>query len=120
MAQQNGWQSVRGKQCSCVQPQLQQAVTPPCRYHASYGVQLDPSTQALSLLGSQEGLAHLLMAVADPGVQVVRQALVVLLAGGTQGHLPASSNCTTSVSVQAGSFRGSVPQQPPHHCCVLG
>lgn len=37
------------------------------RYHATYGVRLDPSTQALSLVGSQEGLAHLLMAVADPG-----------------------------------------------------
>lgn len=38
-----------------------------CRYAATYGVRLDPSSQALSLIGSQEGLAHLLMAVADPG-----------------------------------------------------
>lgn len=37
------------------------------RYADTYGVRLDPSTQALSLIGSQEGLGHLLMAVADPG-----------------------------------------------------
>jgi hypothetical protein len=38
-----------------------------CRYAATYGVRFDPSTQALSLIGSQEGLGHLLMAIADPG-----------------------------------------------------
>lgn len=38
-----------------------------CRYAATYGVRLDPHTQALSLIGSQEGLGHLLMAIADPG-----------------------------------------------------
>ena len=36
-------------------------------YFRRYGVQLDPQREALSLVGSQEGLAHLLMAVADPG-----------------------------------------------------
>ena len=36
-----------------------------------YGVELDPSHQALSLVGSQEGLAHLLLAVADPGAGVL-------------------------------------------------
>ncbi len=36
-------------------------------YFRRYGVQLDPRREALSLIGSQEGLAHLLMAVADPG-----------------------------------------------------
>lgn len=42
-----------------------------CRYAATYGVRLDPSTQALSLIGSQEGLAHLLMAVTDPGDSIL-------------------------------------------------
>lgn len=32
-----------------------------------YGVTLDARTQALSLIGSQEGLAHLLLSAADPG-----------------------------------------------------
>lgn len=36
-------------------------------YFRRYGVQLDPRREALSLIGSQEGLAHLLMAIADPG-----------------------------------------------------
>ncbi|MER3443268.1 MAG: succinyldiaminopimelate aminotransferase [Meiothermus sp.] len=36
-------------------------------YARRYGLELDPKREALSLIGSQEGLAHLLMAVADPG-----------------------------------------------------
>lgn len=36
-------------------------------YADTYQVQLDPATEALALVGSQEGLAHLLVAVADPG-----------------------------------------------------
>ncbi len=36
-------------------------------YFRRYGVALDPRREALSLIGSQEGLVHLLMAVADPG-----------------------------------------------------
>ncbi|RDI95350.1 aminotransferase class I/II-fold pyridoxal phosphate-dependent enzyme [Meiothermus sp. QL-1] len=36
-------------------------------YAERYGVRLDPRREALVLIGSQEGLAHLLMAVADPG-----------------------------------------------------
>lgn len=35
-------------------------------YASRYGVRLE-ARHALSLIGSQEGLAHLLMAVADPG-----------------------------------------------------
>jgi aspartate/methionine/tyrosine aminotransferase len=45
-------------------PLLQAAVD---WFDRTYGVKLDPETQALSLVGSQEGLAHLLMAVTDPG-----------------------------------------------------
>ncbi len=40
-------------------------------YATTYGVQLDPQTQALSLVGSQEGLAHLLMAVTDTGDSIL-------------------------------------------------
>lgn len=32
-----------------------------------YGPELDPETQLLPLIGAQEGLAHLLLAVSDPG-----------------------------------------------------
>mmetsp|Transcript_13601 Transcript_13601/g.36789 ORF Transcript_13601/g.36789 Transcript_13601/m.36789 type:complete len:391 (+) Transcript_13601:273-1445(+) len=36
-----------------------------------YNVPLDPSSEALSLVGSQEGLAHLLLATTDPGDSVL-------------------------------------------------
>lgn len=36
-------------------------------YAERFGPELDPHREALALIGSQEGLAHLLMAVADPG-----------------------------------------------------
>ncbi|WP_293913434.1 aminotransferase class I/II-fold pyridoxal phosphate-dependent enzyme [Deinococcus sp.] len=32
-----------------------------------YGIQLDPDTEILPLIGAQEGLAHLLLATTDPG-----------------------------------------------------
>jgi len=40
-------------------------------YENRFGLALDPGSQALSLIGSQEGLAHLLLAVADPGDAVL-------------------------------------------------
>ncbi len=36
-------------------------------YKRRYGVTLDPAKQITSLLGSQDGLAHLALAIADPG-----------------------------------------------------
>ncbi|WP_144940002.1 aminotransferase class I/II-fold pyridoxal phosphate-dependent enzyme [Paenibacillus sp. 32O-W] len=36
-------------------------------YDYRFGVQLDPENEVLTLMGSQDGLAHLAMAVADPG-----------------------------------------------------
>ena len=36
-------------------------------YRRRYGVVLDPATQVCALLGSQEGLTHLSLAVTDPG-----------------------------------------------------
>jgi len=37
------------------------------RFLRSYGVPLDADKESIPLIGSQEGLAHLLMAVANPG-----------------------------------------------------
>ncbi|WP_018110978.1 aminotransferase class I/II-fold pyridoxal phosphate-dependent enzyme [Thermus igniterrae] len=49
---------------SCTLPFLEAA----CRwYEERYGVQLDPRREALVLIGSQEGLAHLLLALTEPG-----------------------------------------------------
>lgn len=36
-------------------------------YKRRYGVELDPATEICSLLGSQDGLAHISMAILDPG-----------------------------------------------------
>ncbi|GLC55357.1 hypothetical protein PLESTB_000976200 [Pleodorina starrii] len=40
-------------------------------YGNRYGMQLDPRTEALSLIGAQEGLAHALLAVADAGAGIL-------------------------------------------------
>lgn len=36
-------------------------------YQNRYGVEIDPDTEVLSLLGSQEGLAHVCLSITDPG-----------------------------------------------------
>ena len=36
-------------------------------YRKRYGVELDPETQVCSLLGSQEGLSHIALTIADEG-----------------------------------------------------
>ncbi|MEM8641992.1 MAG: aspartate aminotransferase [Cyanobacteria bacterium P01_G01_bin.54] len=40
-------------------------------YHRCYGVELDPDSEALPLLGSKEGLSHLALAYLNPGDQVL-------------------------------------------------
>lgn len=42
-------------------------------YQRRYGVSIDPSTEITSLLGSQDGLAHIALAVTDPGDLVLVQ-----------------------------------------------
>lgn len=46
-------------------PNLRKAVCD--RYARNYGVQLDPESEAIVTLGSKEGLAHLSLAMLDPG-----------------------------------------------------
>ncbi|KAG2439647.1 hypothetical protein HXX76_004997 [Chlamydomonas incerta] len=47
-----------------------------CKWYGErYGTQLDPSCEALSLIGAQEGLAHALMAVADAGDAILMTAV---------------------------------------------
>ncbi|WP_038055255.1 aminotransferase class I/II-fold pyridoxal phosphate-dependent enzyme [Thermus amyloliquefaciens] len=49
---------------SCTLPFLEEASR---WYEGRYGVRLDPRREALALIGSQEGLAHLLLALTEPG-----------------------------------------------------
>ncbi|NHK39307.1 aminotransferase class I/II-fold pyridoxal phosphate-dependent enzyme [Thermus thermophilus] len=48
---------------SCTLPFLEEAAR---WYEGRYGVALDPRREALALIGSQEGLAHLLLALTEP------------------------------------------------------
>ncbi|GAB4074436.1 LL-diaminopimelate aminotransferase [Barrientosiimonas marina] len=67
-------------------------------YDKHYGVQLDPDTEVLAVIGSKEGIAHVLQAalnpgdvalIPDPGYPVYRSA--VHLAGGKSAALPLDS-----------------------------
>lgn len=64
-------------------------------YKSHYGVDLDPNTEVLALIGSKEGIAHLIQAVINPGDAVLVPALSypvyrsgVHLAGGKTVELP--------------------------------
>jgi LL-diaminopimelate aminotransferase len=67
-------------------------------YERRFGVQLDPETEVLPLLGSKEGIAHLCFAFIDPGdVALVPDpgypvyALGTTLAGGAAVSMPLSA-----------------------------
>ena len=64
-------------------------------YRRRFGVELDPDTQVLPLIGSKEGIAHLPWAFVDPGDQVLVTEpgypvyeVGTILAGGQPVHLP--------------------------------
>jgi LL-diaminopimelate aminotransferase len=64
-------------------------------YRRRFGVELDPDTQVLPLLGSKEGIAHLPWAFVDPGDRVLVTEpgypvyeVGAILAGGQPVHLP--------------------------------
>lgn len=46
-------------------PEFRQAVA--TWYKRRFGVELDPATEVLSLMGSQDGLAHIFLGLVDPG-----------------------------------------------------
>ena len=64
-------------------------------YRRRFGVELDPDTQVLPLLGSKEGIAHLPWAFVDPGDQVLVTEpgypvyeVGTILAGGEPVYIP--------------------------------
>jgi LL-diaminopimelate aminotransferase len=67
-----------------------------CRYYKKrFGVELDPGSEAIALIGSKEGLAHLIWAFVDPGdVALVPDPAYpvywaqTLLSGGTPHAMP--------------------------------
>jgi LL-diaminopimelate aminotransferase len=68
-------------------------------YRRRFGVELDPDTQVLPLIGSKEGIAHLPWAFVDPGDQVLVTEpgypvyeVGTILAGGEPVHLPLTAS----------------------------
>ncbi|HZD78435.1 MAG TPA: LL-diaminopimelate aminotransferase [Actinomycetota bacterium] len=64
-------------------------------YGRRFGVELDPATEVISLIGSKEGVAHLAFAFVDPGDEALVSdpgypvyATSTQLAGGTPTSLP--------------------------------
>lgn len=64
-------------------------------YDRRFGVELDPATEVIALIGSKEGIAHLAFAFVDPGDEVLVSdpgypvyGTSTLLAGGTPVSLP--------------------------------
>lgn len=64
-------------------------------YGRRFGVELDPETEVITLIGSKEGIAHLAFAFVDPGEEVLVSdpgypvyGTSTLLAGGTPVSLP--------------------------------
>lgn len=64
-------------------------------YERRFGIQLDPGTEVLSLIGSKEGIAHIPLAFVDPGDIVLVPSpgypvyrVSTLFAGGTPYFLP--------------------------------
>jgi len=68
-------------------------------FHRRYGLELDPQRELIALIGTKEGLAHLPLALVDPGQTVlvpdpaypVYRAATVL-AGGTPWPMPLREN----------------------------
>ncbi|HKE99847.1 MAG TPA: LL-diaminopimelate aminotransferase [Actinomycetes bacterium] len=78
-------------------PELRSAVAG--FYARRFGVELDPSTQVLPLIGSKEGIAHLPWAFVDPGDPVLVPEpgypvyeMGTILAGGEPVHLPMTAD----------------------------
>ncbi|WHX98640.1 LL-diaminopimelate aminotransferase [Neobacillus sp. DY30] len=66
-------------------------------YYRQYGVELNPETEVLALIGSKEGIAHLVPTLVDPGDYVLIPdpsypvyRMATLLANGQYYHMPLS------------------------------
>ncbi len=97
-------------------------------YKSKYGIPVDPETEVLPLIGSQEGTAHLPLAVLNPGDFALlldpgypSHAGGVYLAGGQiypmpilaeNGFLPVLEDVPTSVLAQARMMVLSYPHNP--------
>ncbi len=97
-------------------------------YTAKYGVPIDPETEVLPLIGSQEGTAHLPLAVLDPGdfallldpgypshyggVHLAGAQVYPMGLSAEQGFLPVFEDIPASVLAQARMMVLSYPHNP--------
>ena len=88
-------------------------------FDREFGVSLDPKTQAVELIGSKEGLAHLVWAYVDPGDVVIRTN--TLFAGGVPfeyalrpetNFLPDLTTIPTDIAKRAKLFFVCYPNNP--------
>jgi LL-diaminopimelate aminotransferase len=97
-------------------------------YSRRFGIQLDPETEVLSLIGSKEGIAHIPLSFVDPGDLVLVPSpgypvyrVSTLFAGGTpyflplrkkNGFLPNVSQIPESVAKKAKLLFINYPNNP--------
>ncbi len=105
-------------------------------YRRRFGVELDPRTEVVSLIGSKEGIAHIPLAFVDPGdlVIVPNPAYPVyhagtIFAGGIphvlplreeKGFLPALEEISESLAVKAKMIFINYPNNPTGATAELG
>jgi len=114
-------------------PNLRKAV---CRwYKRVYGVDLDWETESIALLGSKEGLSHLMLAILDPGDTVLVpnptfpvHIYSVGIAGGNvialplrekTGFIPAMEDITREIWPKPKAVLLSFPHNPTTACVDL-
>jgi alanine-synthesizing transaminase len=85
-------------------------------YHRRFGVELDPDTEAITTIGAKEGLAHLALAIVEPGdIALVPNptypihAYSVVIAGGDVRHVRLDPGEDFFANLMA-AFRESWPQ----------
>ncbi len=97
-------------------------------YQSRFGVTLDPNEEVVSLIGSKEGIAHLLSAYLDPGDIVLVPSpgypvykMGTILTGGTpyyvplkesNGFLPDLDSIPTDIANKAKIFYVNYPNNP--------
>ena len=107
-------------------PKFRSAVTK--WYKKKTGVEFDPETEALALLGSKEGIAHMCMAYLDPGdIALVTNPCYlvhrngIILAGGvpydmpiteSNGYIPVLEDIPTDVAKKAKLMFLNYPNNP--------
>ncbi len=78
-------------------PELRRSIAAFCKKR--YGLDLDPETEILALIGSKEGIAHLPLAVLNPGdISLVPTPVIPSIAPAACSSAPTSIPCRWSLS----------------------